>query len=527
MVAKATGERQLEAIVAKGVHTSSELISRLVAGGHSPENARQILSRRSNKNGVWRSGNLRLPRDERLFADRRAVGTQPFFLEAGIRLLSTGRHGLARIVGALGAHGLLHRIDALRLLAVAPESDVPSQQSRRGPSYESELRSLEELGAQIIQRGTALESIVAPGATRRGKHVDALATEAIDHIRYEAILARILAERFRRQNLLSWNRIDVPELERPYVIFNGQVFSAYGFSYLGPLKRWKVGAKTPTPCPVVIDCYHGDCSLPQVDSFIQRIERATIRRGKQQPVIGVIAARDFQRNAWDKARRASLMTVSFRQIFGDEALDAMVEVERLLGSFGQDKPEDSQKRFAEMTKLMEELRTNPVIADLRAIGLEAMCALILQAQGFASPELGRIVPWKDTTRDVDVFSIRGDDELRIVECKAYHRRKSLLDSDVRKFFTETVPALKKWLRERDRHFTKCTAEIWTTGPKGKKAELALKELSPPRSDMWKLRRMDDMHEEIPKRIRDRGVKLLQTIALVETDDENEDACELN
>jgi hypothetical protein len=28
--------------------------------------------------------------------------------------------------------------------------------------------------------------------------------------------------------------------------------------------------------------------------------------------------------------------------------------------------------------------------------------------------------------------------------------------------------------------------------------------------------MDDMHEEIPKRIRERGVKLLETIALVET-----------
>jgi len=303
------------------------------------------------------------------------------------------------------------------------------------------------------------------------------------------------------------------------------MFSAYGFSYLGPLKRRKEGAKAPTPCPVLVDCYHGVCSLPQVDSFLQRVDRATIRRRKQQPVIGVIAARDFHRDAWDKARHESLMTVSFRQMFGDEALDVMVEVEQLLGGFGQSKPEESQKRFAEITRLMEELKTNPVIADLRAIGLEAMCALILQSQGFASPELGRIIPWKDTTRDVDVFAIRGDDELRIVECKAYHRRKSLLDSDVKKFFTETVPALKRWLRDKDRHFTKCTAEIWTTGPKGKNAETALNELTRPRGDTWSLRRMEDMHSEIPKRIRERGVKLLETIALVETeigdDDTNE------
>lgn len=517
MVVKTTGKRELEGIIAKGVYTSSELIGRLVQHGYSPQNSRQILSRQSNKNGIWRSQNLRLPRDERLFAQRSAVGTQAFFSLVGAKLLSTGRHGLARTVGALGAHGLLHRIDLLRLMSVAPASAVPPEQSQRGPSYESELCSLEELGARVIQRGTALESVVAPGATSPDEDLDALACKAIDHIRYEALLAHILTERLRRQNLLSWNRIEVPELENPYVVFNGQVFSAYGFSYLGSLKHWKEGAKTPTPCPIVIDCYHGVCSLPQVDSFLQRIERATIRRRKQQPVIGVIAARDFRRDAWNKARRESLMTVSFRQMFGDEALDTMIEVERLLGDFGQSTPKDSQNRFVEVTKLMEELRTNPVIVDLRAIGLEVMCALILQSQGFATPELGRIVPWNDTTRDVDVFAIRGDDELRIVECKAYHRRKSLLDSDVRKFFTETVPALKRWLKEKDRAFTKCIAEIWTTGPKGKNAELALKELASPRGDTWMLRRMDAMHNEIPKRIRDRGVKLLETIALVETD----------
>jgi hypothetical protein len=80
----------------------------------------------------------------------------------------------------------------------------------------------------------------------------------------------------------------------------------------------------------------------------------------------------------------------------------------------------------------------------------------------------------NTIWDVDVFAIRGDDELRVIECKAYHRRKSLLDSDAEKFFTGTVPAHKKWLNSNDRHFNRCTADIWTTGPKGKNAERALK-----------------------------------------------------
>lgn len=523
----ATGERELAAILAGGVHTSSELIGRLVQDGHTPQSARQILSRQSNKDGVWRSQNLRLPRNERLFAKLHLVGTQPFFSQIGAKLLSTGRCGLARSVGALGTHGLLHRIDLLRLLAAAPTPLVPAQKSPRHLSYEDELRSLEELGARVIQRGTALESVFAPGHMPHEEvDLDALAAEAIHQIRCETLLARILTDRLRRQNLLSWNCIEVSEPNNPYVAFNGQVFSAYGFSYLGPLKRWKKGANKPTPCPVVLDCYHSVCSLPQVDSFLQRIQRATVRRRCQQPVIGVIAARDFHRDAWEKARRESLMTISFRQIFGDEALDAMAEVERLLGGLRQSKPEDSQHRFAEITTLMDDLRTNPVITDLRAISLEVLCALILQSQGFESFELGRIVPWKDTTRDVDVYAIRGDDELRIVECKAYHRRKSLLDSDVRKFFTETVPAMKKWLRKNDRPFTRCSAEIWTTGPIGQNAELALKELAVSHSDARKLRRMDDMRDEIPQRIRQRGVKLLETIALVKTDIAEEETSDL-
>jgi hypothetical protein len=76
------------------------------------------------------------------------------------------------------------------------------------------------------------------------------------------------------------------------------------------------------------------------------------------------------------------------------------------------------------------------------------------------------VPWQQTTRDVDVFGIRGD-ELHIIECKAYHGKKSISREDVRKFFTETVPALKGWLRTHNRPFERCIAEIWTTGHKGK------------------------------------------------------------
>lgn len=515
--AKSTQSDQLKAVIQEGkIYTSSELIRSLQRKGFKPENARQIISRHSNKDGVWRSEKLRLPHDERLFSDSGLVGTTPFFTQVGEKLRTSDRHGLARCVAALSTHGVLHRNDLLRLLAVTPECELSPTGQRRGPIYEAEVQSLQELGARLIQAGTAMESLVAPGVVESAEEMDALANGAAEQVRYEALLARILVERLRRQNMLSWNRVDLPDTTKPYTVFNGQIFSAYGFSYLSPLVRWKEGKQNPTPCPVLIDCYHGICSLSQVESFIQRIERATFRRKKRMPVLGVIAARDFHSDAWGKARLTGLMTVSFRQMFGDEALDAMVEVERLLGGFGRVSLKTSQERFSEVAELMDDLKTNPVITDLRAIGLEALCALILQSQGYESLELGRNVRWKNTTRDVDVFAVRGDADLRIVECKAYHRHKSILGPDVRKFFTETVPALKKWMRGTDRPFETCTAEIWTTGPKGKEAEEALKKLSSPRRDTWELRRMRDMHDDIPKSIRKRSVKLLEAISITKT-----------
>ncbi len=499
------------------VLTSSDLIALLRKTGASEANARQIIGRNSNTEGVWRSENLKLARDERLFAEQRHVGSASFFAAVGERLRNTSRHGLARCVAALATHGVLHRIDVMRLLAVSVESDKPAN-SRPGPSYSDEVESLRELGVQLVQADTALESLAAPGVAI-AEELDGFANLAAEERRYEALLTRILAERLRRQNMLSWNRIDLPDLSRPFTVFNSQLFSGHGFSYLSPLVRWKEGASRPIPCPVLIDCYHGVCTLPQVHSLLQRIERATVRRKKRLPALGVIAARDFDRNAWTAARHEGLLTVSFRQMFGDEALDAMIQVERLLSSLGHESPAKGQDRFKEITQLIEELRMNPVISDLRSIGFEALCGLILQSQGYASPELGRIVPWKETSRDVDVHAVRGD-ELRVVECKAYHRHKSISGSEVRKFFTETLPALKQWMRKTDRHFKKCTAEIWTTGPIGKDAGDSLYELKRPQGDEWKCRRMSDMQNDIPKAIRERSVKLIETIALAETDEDS-------
>jgi len=494
------------------VMTSSELVSRLTGSGMSAANARQTLSRNSRKDdaSIWRSTKLRLPRDERLFAPKRLFGSAKFFKAAAAKLSDANRHGMARCLFALAERRVLHKVHVLKLLAVSDEQSSGHRGRKR--LYTTELAGLEEIGIRVLQRNTPLESIVGSGFQE--SDADEMANYATAEIRREVLLTRILVERMRCQNMCSWGLAELPDLDQMYTVFNGQVFSAFGFSYLAPLVRWKPEASKPTGCPVLIDVYQGLCALPRVEALIQRIERASHRGQKVLPSLGVIAAKDFSRDAWKAARKAGLLTVIFRQIFGDEALEAMVRVETLLHDLrSQNGTTEAEGEFCEFSELLSALKTNPVVTCLRSIGFEAIGGLVLRSTGYESVELGRMVPWRNTRRDVDVFGFSGD-ELRVVECKAYHRRKSLLVEDVSKFFTQTVPALKKWLRATGgREFTSCRAEIWTTGPLGNDARGELFRLKAPKGDDWKLIPRDKIKVMLPKQIKVRCVDLLDTIAM--------------
>lgn len=504
----------LKHLPAAGVLTSSELIGKLKSGGMTDENARQVIRRNSNGHGVWRSQKLRLPKDERLYAKRGFVGTPAFFRSVGAKLLETNRWGLARCFEALGERQALHKVDVMRLLAVSQNST--GRDDRRARAYQDELAGLEEVGVLVAQRNTPLECIIAPFRYDTTP-LDELAIRAAAAVRKESLLARILVERLRRQNMFSWNRVELPDPERPYTTFNQQVFSSYAFSYLSPLVRWKEGQTQPTPCPVLIDSYQGLCLLSHVDSFLQRIERATHRGKSRLRSLGIIAAKDFAREAWTKARRNGLMTVSFRQMFGDEALEAMVLVEELLHDIAKTPgTSGAVSEFQAFSQLLEDLKTNPVVVTLRSIGFEALSGLALRSLGYEQVEMGRIAPWQNTTRDVDAFGLRGD-ELRVVECKAYHKNKSVPEDEVKKFFTETLPALKKWLRDQGKMFSKCRAEIWTTGPLGREARDALYKLTKPNGDEWGMFRGQEIQNLLPTSIKQRGIQLLSAIAMEETE----------
>jgi hypothetical protein len=494
--------------------TSSELIQRLCQSGLSQDNARQSIHRHAELSGLWHSSNLKLPRNERLFALAAFRKNKAFLGAIGKKLQAANRQALARCLSVLERRPALNRVDVLRLLAVSP-TPANQQPQTLTRMYDGELAALKELGVDVIHSGTALEALRSP--VQPTPDVDAAAAGAAENLRKEAIIARVLVDRMRQQNVLAWDGAELPEPATPYVEFNDQVFTASGFSYLSPLVRWKQNAKKPTPCPVLVDCYYDQCTVSQVASFAQRLQRVAHRGKSRMAVLGIIAARDFTTEAWDEARRHGFMAINLRQAFGSEALDVMAQIEGLIHHVNCG-PESAnqEEELDHLTSMIGELKVNPVVVSLRAIGFEILTGFALRSLGYDQVELGRLVPWQQTTRDVDVFGMKGD-ELHIIECKAYHGKKSISREDVRKFFTETVLALKVWLRTHDRPFEKCIAEIWTTGLKGKDAGDTLYALNRPTTDEWGIARIQEISGRLPRSIRSRSMEFLKSIATTETD----------
>ena len=319
----------------------------------------------------------------------------------------------------------------------------------------------------------------------------------------------MLVTHYRQQNLLSWQRFEIADIDTGFVHFNGQLFSAVGYSYAGALAEWRDGKAV--GCPALFDVHAGRCRLPDAEAFAQRVTRATHRGKAPQRVLGIIAAKGFTKEAFDYARNQRMLTVDFRQLFGDQALEVMILVEELLGrlNFGADTA-TSPRDLGQITTLLEQLKSNPIVVTIRSIAFEAFVCSVIQARGYQDCGLGKDVAFGDTTRDVDVYGWRGD-IVGLVECKANNAAADLADGDVKKFFTETVPSFVAWANASGRQVKTCKAQLWTTGQIGRNAADEFAELRLKSNVEAKLLAMDDIKAIIPSKLLQRGLELLENI----------------
>ena len=377
------------------------------------------------------------------------------------------------------------KTDAQRLLA------APLRPQLRKPAYDKEVSALVELGLCQIEEPTTLfdrftvRSLV--GTPESYQHA------RLGHARrfLNTRLTRMITEQFRKQNVISWNRVALAD-ETGTARFSDYVFSAVGYSWLTPFRRLTMG-KPPQPTPVLFDVFSRECDVHDVEGFCHRLRRVANGRTTRIPLLGVIAAHTFTGDAWSVAKEQGLLAINLRQLYGETVLKTLARMEYLVSVEVAPLPgqQASATDCEELAVDLETLRAHPHVANLRALSLEIVAAVLLRAHGWEDIQLGRKFSFKDTERDADVIGKQGGgDMLYVVECKAAHAQKNLEPEDVYKFFKETVPAVLKCFPNAK----KCKAELWTTGRVGEKADAKLRSLGLIKRVEPKLRQKSEIKE---------------------------------
>ena len=482
--------------------TSGQLAERLIATGLRPAAARQVISRNYNDPAVWVLP-FRLPRRSRLFTLRASVQNEVFYHRLAA-VIAELRPGLARTILMLLKRRILLRADAQRLLA-APLRP----KSSRTPTYQAEVNALVSLQlCQVEGSETALERLTLNSLVGFPLSHQLARSERTRQI-IDMYLTRMITDQFRKQAVIGWGSATFANLETGTVQFSDHVFSAFGYSWLDPLVRRAVG-KNPKSVPVLFDVCARECDVHDVRGFLHRLARIGSNRNARMPVLGVIAAYAFAGDAWSVAKQRGLLAINLRQSYGAATLATLARLEQLLRLVVAGDLLDEHAvatGFAALADDVAALRVHPYVADLRSLGLEVVTAVLLRAQGWENVQLGRAVPFKDTTRDVDVMGTRGD-EIYLVECKAAHEAKELDPDHVLKFFTETVPAALKVFT----NVTKCQAEIWTTGRIGERAQATLASLKQRKYVRATLQEKTDILSLVPTSL-SQCKRLIATISL--------------
>jgi hypothetical protein len=448
--------------------TSSELQARMRRFVSSSDYGRQFVRRNAEGQGIWRSEHLVLPGGGRLFC-RVAFRRGNAFADKLLPLLDKYRPGLARVVRAINAEGVILSPRAEILLA----SPVVAGNSPY-PFFGEEALALDDLGAGKLEgKDSALERITRSAMSDETSH--ALAIRAHARLSAEVAVSNLLFAQFRRQNVLSWNSRALLDKTANLVVFNNFRFSATGFSWLKPLLRLNKSEK-PKPTPVVMDVYAKICLNYDVAAFSERIKRAGANKVSKLSILGVIAAFDFEESAWEMAKREGFLSINLRSHFGDSAFEALKQVQAVLANVAGDPTTAVDEDYKRLADTLAQLKTNPYVVDLRSLGFEALTGLLLRTEGYEDVQLNvKVAHNNGEEREVDVCGRRNlGQEIFIVECKAERANKPLDGSDVRKFFTETVPAYLK--ANSCGQVQICHAEIWTTGQIGQDASNALSEI---------------------------------------------------
>ena len=414
------------------------------------------LERAFHDKGIWRSESIVLPTGGRIFARRTFYGDAAF-LTAIHPILVRLRPGLARVLAAMQQHDAIDIDTVKKLLAVKLDA------YGSGRSFDREL-------AAIVEAGIGTTDNAGTGRLRlvRRKHVGTDEGRNLGFHLYaeqetERRLLSLLIRHYRQQNLIAWN---TPEPMEPRPYNNGQIFSAFAYSHLRPLRKVYKGKRK--ACPVPFEVLARSAEQYDVAGFIERLHRAGDHTRSRLRLLGVMGARSFSPEAFKLGRDFGLAMVNFRELFGQATLDTLATAQALLAGVADPEtvangatPDILAGKLAES---IAELKNNPLVSDLCGMALETFAVAALRGANVEGVRANVHVPFAEhgslSSREVDVCGFN-DETWHVIECKALNADKELPVEYVNRFFKETLPA---FLSDVGKNKVKiCHAELWTTG----------------------------------------------------------------
>ncbi|MDD2236686.1 MAG: hypothetical protein PHG65_05725 [Kiritimatiellae bacterium] len=320
-----------------------------------------------------------------------------------------------------------------------------------------------------LEWGTALENLLRENIVcisedaNYGQHIDIqpvspkLLRLSFARFRTEQILALSIKDFLRRNGLVAYDRVKVRH-DGEDAEFGGYAWDITAPTYILPYasmtKNEKMG-----PGFWVVDCMLGRKMDEQdIAWFLEKI--SAMKTQKQvRPFTAMLVADGFEKKAFDLGRQAGAILTTPQNLFGEGTAKVLSLFMEILSDPGVVAKTDPEQIIciSEQLSSMEGL-----IGNLRGDLFEFLVgvAVLAEKQGNISVKRELRINGKAIT-DIDV-EIVATSSVTVIECKGYHREKQVGLGEVRDWFRNNVPAIRK-LRKGVFDGEKETYAFWTSG----------------------------------------------------------------
>lgn len=433
-----------------GPALSSVLAQRLVAGGLSPEAARQRVSR-GGKN-IRRLSGLVFPKNARFLYHDEDYGKERYWSHL-LRDIGSASPAYGPAIGALLARG---GIVPLAHFDIVSGSPIRQKGQVASSTVLERLIAVKFLQMREVEGFGSCVAIDAAG-NFGAPDVDGLRARIIT----EGVLLAAVRDWARRLGVASYDKIEIRDASKlPRCgTFN---WDLCGPSYLRPLVGRQASKKI-VPGFLVCDAVAGgEVDELAIGAFLRKCQLSAGLR-KMPTFLPVFIADRYTREALRLGKSYGVMMATPQALFGREVasgLAALLTTLTKAAAVAVQKPEVIGELFTKLSSI-EGAATN-----LRGALFEMIVGNLTQATEGGSIDIGRRINFVSGSTgfkaELDVLRVTGS-RVTVYECKGYQPSQTVTLADVEEWVKEKVPGINTWIKSSQLANHKVSFEFWTTG----------------------------------------------------------------